>query len=451
MHSGLAGTLDNYRSPPPTPCDRRSPTYDRSVSPDNGAAENPSDAAEMPASFEDLSRLTFSQALEVFDDRYAEHTAYEEDRVRQQSEPEWAQKVLAKRASHACGVKFSEDALSDPSEPYPAAPYSRKWEVEHDLLETKNCIRTSADLIERFRAGTANYRHHFGDRCSLEQAVAAEEDCIEKWSKDAKPLEWELNWLNSRTAFDFTGESCQSDPEAIFGLEENGKALNFQIDVEQGSRSEWPALTKEQLAFLRKLDRAIYDAGDAVIPEYIDDGSSNPLLEWLVDQVGSASRLELLAAGRELAKRDPRFWPRLRDIGPTPGLLREANHILHGSVQQEGPHRKTAASGNPALLFLPRPRARTSRRPSSRVRGSRRVTTRSSASSGGGDPPGGSDDPEAEEPRRPLNGVGARIQWDVTMTGFGMTIGNGAMGFRGMLIGGLVGYLWARRRWREES
>lgn len=423
-----------------------------SLSPD-AAADSQPDAVEMPATFEELGDLTFAEALEAFDDRYEEHTSYEEERVREQSDPNWVRKVMAKRAERApIGVKFSDETLAAPPKPYPASDYSRKWELEHDLIETTGCMKMSADLIEQFRAGTVNYKHHFGDRCTLEQATEKEQDTIERCEEDVKPLEWELAWLNSSTAFDFTGGSCQSDPEAMFDLCEEGNALNFQLDVEQGSRSSWFDLNKEQLTFLRKLDRAVYHAGDAVLPEYIDGGHDDPLLEWLVGEVGGRPRLEVVAAGREMAKRDPSFWPRLRDIGPTPGLLREANHILRGAGRQEGPSRKRAAVGTRAMRFLSRAHVRASRCSSSRVRGSRRLTSRSAAGGGGGDPPGGGDEPEpGEKPRRLLDVVGARTQWDATMTGFGVTIGSGVMGVKGMLIGGFAGYLWGRRRWPGDN
>jgi hypothetical protein len=409
----------------------------------------------MPTTFEELGELTFVEALEAFDDRYEEHTTYEEERVRNQEDPNWCREVMARRKNSKVGVKYSEAALLTPPKPYPAAAYSRKWELEHDLLETRSCIRTAYELIEEFTAGTSDHRRYYGHACTLEEAVKREQDSIDHWEEEVKPLEWELAWLNSSTAFDFTGESCQSDPEAIYDLREEGDAVNFQVDVEQGSRSDWFDITKEQIAFMRKLDRAIYHAGDAIIPEYRRDangeerpGESNPCVAWLVEPVGSRARLELLAAGRELAKRDPTFWARLRDIGPTPGLLREANHILRGAGRQEASSRKKAAVGTRAMHFLSRAHVRASRCSSPRVRGSRRVTSRSVPGGGGGDPPGGGDEPEpGEKPRLFLDALGARTQWDATMAGFGVTIGSGVMGVRGMLIGGIVGYLWGRHRW----
>lgn len=429
-----------------------------SLSP-NAAADNQPDAVEMPTTFEELGELTFAEALEAFDDRYEEHTSYEEERVRKQADPNWGREVMARRKDSKIGVKYSEMALARLPEPYPAADYSRKWELEHDLLDIRRCITTASELIEEFTAGTSDHRRHYGYAFTLEQAVKKEQEGIDHWEEEVKPFEWELAWLNSSTAFDFTGESYQSDPEAMYDLCEEGHAVNFQIGVEQGLRSEWFDLTKEQITFMRKLDRAIYHAGDAIIPEYNRDangeekpGEPDPCVAWLVELVGSRARLELLAAGRELAKRDPTFWPRLRDIGPTPGLLREANHILRGAGCQEGPSRKTAAVGTRAMHFLTRAHVRASRCSSPRVRGSRRVTGRSTAGSGGGDPPGGGDDPEpGEKPRRLLDVVGARTQWDVTMTGFGVTIGSGVMGVRGMLIGGFAGYLWGRRRWPGDN
>lgn len=407
----------------------------------------------MPATFEDLGELTFEEALEAFDDRFKEHTAFEEERVREQLDPDWARNVAAKRAEHQpIGVKFSSDALAAPPKPYPASAYSRKWEVEHDLIEAKGCIKFASKLIEGFKDGTSNHEHHYGHSCTLGQAIEKEQGVIDKCEEDLKPLEWELAWLNSSTAFDFTAETYQSDPQAKFVLREEGEALNFQLDVERGSRSQWFDLSQEQLAFLRKLDRAVYHAGDAVLPEYRGGGPTDPLIKWMVSEVGGRPCLELVAAGRDLAERDPSFWPRLRDIGPTPGLLREANHILRGAARQEGLPGKTAAIGSRAQYLLFRAHARAPRCSSKRSRGSRRGTNRSTTSSGGSDPPDGGDGPEANQAaRQGLAPVGARPQWDATMTGIGLTIGGGLMGSRGMLIGGFVGYLWARHRWPGED
>ncbi len=397
--------------------------------PDPGADDHRG-PVQLPTTFEELGELTFDEALEAFDDRYEEHRSEEEERVRKQADPNWAQEVLAKRQK--VGVKFSEEQLTKPPQPYPAANYSRKWEIEHDLLETRSCIKTTRELVERFRAGAVDHTHYFGIDCTLEQAIKNEEDRAAKLEEDLKLLEWELAWLTSSTAFDFTGETCQSDPEAINGIYEEGDALNFQLNVEQGSRSEWFDLTKEQLAFLRKFDRAVYHAGDAVLPEYIgEEGQDNPLVQWIVAPVANRSRLELCTAGREIAKRDPTFWPRLRDIGPTPGLLREANHILRGAGRQEGTMRKRGAVGNRTMHLFSRARTRTSKCSSPRVRGSRRVPSRSAGGGSSGDDPGGGDPEPGERPRRRLARLALRAALLLILFG-GLTVindpwGDGAM------------------------
>ena len=346
---------------------------------------------ETPTSFEELSDMTFAEALDAFDDRFEEHAAEEEERLRRQAKPGWAQEVVKRRSQHKVGVKCTAEQLATPPKPWPAADYSRRWEVEHDLLELKSCTKTASELIERFRTGTANHQHHFGAGCTMEQAIKKEEDSIAKWKEEAEPLEWELAWLQSSTAFDFTGESYCDDP--FFILEKEGEALNHYVEVEQRIRSEWFALTKEQLTWLRKLDRAIYRAGDAVLPESFDGDDGGPLVKWMADTVGGATHLELVAAGRELAKRDPTFWRRLRDIGPTPSALREANHILRGAVQQECAPRKAAAVGVRAKHLISSARARTARCSSPRVRGSRRATSRSPGGGSDSDESGGSSDP----------------------------------------------------------
>jgi len=89
-------------------------------------------------------------------------------------------------------------------------------------------------------------------------------------------------------------------------------------------------------------------------------------------------------------------------------------------------------------------RQRASRGRVLRTRGSRRATSRSA---------GGGDDPDPEPlARTGAYGVGwARTQWDATMAGFGMTIGIGVLGVKGMVIGGLVGYFWGRHRWSGDN
>lgn len=92
-------------------------------------------------------------------------------------------------------------------------------------------------------------------------------------------------------------------------------------------------------------------------------------------------------------------------------------------------------------------RSRQSRGRSVRCRGSRRVTSRSSGGGSSGDDP----DPE------PLARTGAyglaedRTLWNIAVTSFGALIGEGVMGSEGMLVGGVVAYLWGCCRWHRRA
>lgn len=77
--------------------------------------------------------------------------------------------------------------------------------------------------------------------------------------------------------------------------------------------------------------------------------------------------------------------------------------------------------------------------------GSRRSSS-SRDDGGGGDP-----DPEPLAWTGAYGVYGARTQWDATMTGLGIATGAGVMDVKGMIIGGLVSYLWARHRWPGDS
>jgi hypothetical protein len=92
-------------------------------------------------------------------------------------------------------------------------------------------------------------------------------------------------------------------------------------------------------------------------------------------------------------------------------------------------------------------RSRQSRGRSVRCRGSRRVTSRSTGGGSSGDDP----DPEPSA-RVGAYGLGEdRTLWDIAVTSFGALIGDGVMGSEGMLVGGVVAYLWGCCRWHRRA
>jgi hypothetical protein len=99
----------------------------------------------------------------------------------------------------------------------------------------------------------------------------------------------------------------------------------------------------------------------------------------------------VLAIGRELHSHDVNFWSDLRELGPTPGMVQRANHLLRGP-EHNGAAGVVGPSKKPLIAFRRRvcARGRASRGSSLRTRGSRRVTTSRSAGGGSGDDP----DPE---------------------------------------------------------
>lgn len=86
--------------------------------------------------------------------------------------------------------------------------------------------------------------------------------------------------------------------------------------------------------------------------------------------------------------------------------------------------------------------ARRSRGRAVRRRGSRRV----SRSTG---PPGDDSDPEPLARLGTYGLAGDRTLWDIAVTSFGALVGGGVMGSEGMLIGGVVAYLWGSYRWQR--
>jgi uncharacterized membrane protein YgcG len=131
----------------------------------------------------------------------------------------------------------------------------------------------------------------------------------------------------------------------------------------------------------------VEDCGMASVVGYLSDGlDDGPSLEM---------HAEMMATGLEITERDLTLLQEVRHLGPTPELLKRAQHALVSPDRCESRTMERHRS-RPAVLLRRRgcSRARSSRGSSSaRTRGSRRVNSRSAGGGSSGDDPGGSDDP----------------------------------------------------------
>jgi hypothetical protein len=267
---------------------------------------------------------------------------------------------------------------------------SRRWRA---VVEKDETCRYRRDAIE------AN-----GEFGTL--LTQAERDEKVRRSEDRlRFLHREITWIRSEIPFDFNRSYVLED-----GLRlekgEAGEAFEFQVQVQRDSTTHWDGrLSVADLAWLRDFDRQVSLEGDSFLPAY---GEQAP---WLCEQAGSGRYmlLELVAAGSEIARRDPTFWPRLRDRGATAALVRVANDLLRQTPQEDRADYRAADNGVTSARAR-RPRfART--RPctrgiaATRRRRTRRVSSRTGDSGDGG---GGGSGPGSPRPigRRGVVAVG---------------------------------------------
>ena len=189
-------------------------------------------------------------------------------------------------------------------------------------------------------------------------------------------------WLDSETPFDFTGESYL---EECLARPQTGQMWEVELEIDaklDNLRDLRTAVVLDRgvLELCRDVDEAAFE----------DDGLWDRFPAVLTTDTGT----EALAAGRLIAERDPMFWPRLRKLGPTPELIRQANAIL--SDQEFTPEtRQRKRSATVTIRRRTCTRARSSRRTApGRHQGSRRTPSRSAGGGSSGD-----DDGESEPPR----------------------------------------------------
>lgn len=123
-------------------------------------------------------------------------------------------------------------------------------------------------------------------------------------------------WVRSSEPFDFTGLSYLDEfTRPLRDLTPLAQELRARVDAARAklrTSGDWPTLDEDKLRFIAEIDECIWEDGDYFLREgKVDD-----------DQV------ELLAAGEELANRSRDFWPRLRELGATTLLARDANLLL---------------------------------------------------------------------------------------------------------------------------
>ena len=189
-------------------------------------------------------------------------------------------------------------------------------------------------------------------------------------------------WLEDGAAFDFTGESYCEERFRDFPHTDWTRRVDAAIEFFRlGMAEERCAaiLNRGDLEWMAEFDEACFDDPGHVENAYED------ILE-------TGLQVETLAAGRLLDERDPTFWPRLRKLGPTPELVRQANHLLGGhEFERRTKNRPAPKLASRVSQRRSCPRARASRTSApGRRQGSRRVTSRSAGGGGSGN----SGDPE---------------------------------------------------------
>ncbi len=188
-------------------------------------------------------------------------------------------------------------------------------------------------------------------------------------------------WITSDQPFDLTGESY----------------LGYLAEyLPTRSPSEWDLRLEEQIdgayeGMVAGRSATIFDRGDLDWMADFDERcfeSPDHLSDAYEGIHETGIRVDILAAGRLLGDRDPTFWPRLRKLGPTPELVKEANTILGGhEFEREAKNRTRPKAVRPVAQRRICSRARSSRGAApGRRQGSRRATARAGPSDDDGEP-----------------------------------------------------------------
>lgn len=154
-----------------------------------------------------------------------------------------------------------------------------------------------------------------------------------------------------------------------------------------------PHLSDSELKRVTELQERLFEDRDGFLAKYrIDEwielegdelDNHEGYCQFVVDA-------ELIGAAERVAELDRAFWPRVREVGMTPGLMRAANALLHPTHFSASSDDKDF--GVRVVHRRPCARERASRGSSSRTRGSRRVASRAAG--------GGRSDPDEPEPAR---------------------------------------------------
>ncbi len=196
------------------------------------------------------------------------------------------------------------------------------------------------------------------------------------------PATLRQRWFGSRFPCDQSDQLVDEAIERIKGQATAGAIPGHLVDS---------ADVRSALAHVAEVDRRTFEAGGYFSPEPVEREQS----------------VFYRAIVRICAERSPSFMQGLREVGPTPGMVRRASNLLLRPPRPQGNARLAMAS--PSLSVesrRTRSRARASRVSSSRTRGSRRTASRSVSSrdGSGGDDPGGEPEP-GERPRRRVLGL----------------------------------------------
>jgi hypothetical protein len=154
---------------------------------------------------------------------------------------------------------------------------------------------------------------------------------LENYHEFEATAQYEAWFAGTGEPFDFTGTSYLD--EFTRPLRDGPTRLSIEFDdrVEtarqfMSEHGGWPKLDEENLAMILELDEQIFEEGDQFLqndPAVLDD----------------EEKIKLCAAGKELSRVRPgdrkllvagiEFWGRLHQLGASPEMVREANHLLH--------------------------------------------------------------------------------------------------------------------------
>jgi hypothetical protein len=295
------------------------------------------------------------------------------------------------------GVKFSEEALRRPPERQSAPSYLSELECER--IGAKGCVVSCEREIEALRDNPDELARAHGRSAEdaedpmwfarkSREVVGKEEELIEKCWEEIHEIDLRIMHLKRGLPFDVTRRSYALQPMWLREEDWNAETFRTQVECEQLFQVArgFPIVTPARLREALRVDREVLEVGQGDVPGDID---------FFKEQVAGVARVQILAMVSEAARRNPSWWRRAKDLGPTPELVREAQQILNPPDQKCPIKSDARGVVRRAWRVRAAPRPRCSRaRHGGRQR--RNVASRSASrggDSGDGDGGGGGSDP----------------------------------------------------------